>query len=461
MARPTAARGGFHPDRAHAGLDSIPGTVSQVRACTARLVGHAKATGAAVVLVGHVTKEGTLGGPRTLEHMVDVVLQLEGQEDRPYRVLRCTKNRFGAVNEAALFQMNGSGMVPVDNPSSLFLQERVAGAPGTVVYAGMEGTRLLLIEIQALVGDTSTAYARRTVVRLDPNRVALLEAVIEKHLALPLAGLDAYVNVVGGMRLAEPTVDAAAVAAMLSSIRRRPLDPHTVVFGEVGLAGEVRGVPFAAERLAEAAQLGFTRAVIPPGRSPPPQRAAASMQASRCSASCPAGWRPARWPRCKPWPASCSIDTHPPGIQLEPIFCSGCARSQSSRMLTPSAVCQCRGPLTFPLYPRSFSPIPASLLIEYFLFDHRRRFSDATILASKPGILLPLWSCKYSVWPSFTVSGSSLESIRRSAFSAFLRSRPLPGLAVLSLALFDCPFPSIPKIRRSVSFSALSSYGIA
>jgi DNA repair protein RadA/Sms len=244
-------------------LDSIPGTVSQVRACTARLVGHAKASGACVVLIGHVTKEGTLAGPRTLEHMVDVVLQLEGQDDRPYRVLRCTKNRFGAVNEAALFQMSSTGMMPVDNPSSLFLQERVAGAPGTVVYAGMEGTRPLLIEIQALVGDTSTAYARRTAVGVDPNRVALLQAVIEKHLGIPLAGLDVYVNVVGGLRLAEPAVDIAVVAAMLSSIRRKALDPHTVVFGEVGLAGEIRGVPFAAERLAEAARLGFTRAVIP------------------------------------------------------------------------------------------------------------------------------------------------------------------------------------------------------
>jgi DNA repair protein RadA/Sms len=250
-------------------LDSIPGTVSQVRACAARFVGHAKATGAAVLLVGHVTKEGTLAGPRTLEHMVDVVLHLEGQDDRPYRILRCSKNRFGAINEAALFQMSATGMVPVDNPSSLYLQERVADAPGTVVFAGMEGTRPLLIEIQALVGDTSTAYARRTAVGVDPNRVALLQAVIEKHLGIPLAGLDVYVNVVGGLRLAEPALDAAVVAAMLSSIRRRALHPQTVIFGEVGLAGEVRGVTFAAERLAEAARLGFTRAVIPALRAAP------------------------------------------------------------------------------------------------------------------------------------------------------------------------------------------------
>lgn len=247
-------------------LDSIPGTVSQVRACAARFVGHAKASGAAVVLIGHVTKEGTLAGPRTLEHMVDVVLQLEGQDDRPYRVLRCTKNRFGAVNEAALFQMTAAGMLPVDNPSSWFLQERIEGAPGTVVFAGMEGTRPLLVEIQALVGDTSTAAPRRTAVGVDPNRVALLQAVIEKHLGIQLAGLDVYVNVVGGLRLTEPAADAAVVAAMLSSIRRKPLHPRTVVFGELGLAGEVRGVTFAAERLAEAARLGFTRAVMPTPR---------------------------------------------------------------------------------------------------------------------------------------------------------------------------------------------------
>jgi DNA repair protein RadA/Sms len=249
-----------------AGMLAAPaaGTVSQVRECTAQFVQLAKSTGACVILIGHVTKDGALAGPRALEHMVDVVLSLEGEDSRPQRLLRCTKNRFGSIQEVGVFRMTGEGLSPVDNPSALFLLERAAGAPGTVVFPGMEGTRPLLVEIQALVGDGTTAYPRRTAVGVDPNRVALLQAVIEKHLGLSLAGLDVFVNVVGGLRLTEPALDAAAIAALVSSMRRRPIDPATVVFGEVGLTGELRGVGFAAERLAEAARLGFTRALMPP-----------------------------------------------------------------------------------------------------------------------------------------------------------------------------------------------------
>ncbi|HUJ73228.1 MAG TPA: AAA family ATPase, partial [bacterium] len=244
-------------------MDSIAGTVSQVRACAAQFIQHAKATGAVVLLVGHVTKEGTLAGPRTLEHMVDVVLYLEGLDSRPQRLLRCVKNRFGGIHEVGLFQMTAQGLAPVDNPSSLFLRERSAGAVGSVVFAGMEGTRPLLIEVQALVGEGATAYPRRTAVGVDPNRVALLQAVLEKHVGVHLAGLDLYVNVVGGLRLVEPALDAAVLAALLSSARGRAIDAHTVVFGEAGLTGELRSCSFAGERLAEAARLGFKRAVVP------------------------------------------------------------------------------------------------------------------------------------------------------------------------------------------------------
>lgn len=239
------------------------GTVSQVRACAAQFIQLAKSTGACVLLIGHVTKEGSLAGPRALEHLVDVVLYLEGEDSRPQRLLRCVKNRFGGVQEVGVFRMGPEGMSPVDNPSALFLRERAIGAPGTVVFPGMEGTRPLLIEIQALVGDGTTAYPRRTAVGVDPNRMALLQAVVEKHVGLSLAGLDVFVNVVGGLRLAEPALDAAAIVALVSSARRKPIDPTTVVFGEVGLTGELRGVGYTAERLAEAARLGFTRALMP------------------------------------------------------------------------------------------------------------------------------------------------------------------------------------------------------
>jgi DNA repair protein RadA/Sms len=246
-------------------LDGSAGGVTQVRACAAALIQQAKARGCALVLVGHVTKEGALAGPRTLEHMVDVVLYLEGRDERPQRVLRSAKNRFGTVNEIGLFAMTGNGMEPVADPGALFLAERATGAPGTVVFVGMEGSRPLPIEIQALVGDHSSAAVRRTALGLDPSRAALLQAVIEKHLGDALSGVDVYLNVVGGLRLSEPALDAAVVAALLSSHRNRALHPATVVFGEVGLTGELRAVRYTPERLAEAARLGFTHAVVPGG----------------------------------------------------------------------------------------------------------------------------------------------------------------------------------------------------
>lgn len=247
-------------------LDGSAGNVSQVRACAAALIRQAKARGCALVLVGHVTKEGALAGPRTLEHMVDVVLYLEGRDERPQRILRTAKNRFGTVNEIGLFAMTAHGLEPVDNPGALFLSERSAGAPGTVVFVGMEGSRPLPIEVQALVGERASAYPQRTAAGLDANRAALLQAVIEKHLGDALAGVEVYLNVVGGLRITEPALDAAVVAALLSSYRNRPVPPATVVFGEVGLTGELRSVRYTPERLAEAARLGFAHAVVPPAR---------------------------------------------------------------------------------------------------------------------------------------------------------------------------------------------------
>jgi DNA repair protein RadA/Sms len=246
-------------------LDGIAGNVSQVRACASALIQHAKMRGGTVILVGHVTKEGALAGPRTLEHMVDVVLYLEGRDERPQRILRSVKNRFGTIHEIGLFAIGARGLEPVDNPGALFLSERSAGAPGTVVFVAMEGSRPLPIEIQALVGDHANPYARRTAAGLDGNRALLLQAVVEKHLGDALSGVDVYLNVVGGLRIAEPALDAAVVAAMLSSYRNCAVDAGTVVFGEVGLTGELRGVRYTPERLAEAARLGFTRAVVPAG----------------------------------------------------------------------------------------------------------------------------------------------------------------------------------------------------
>jgi DNA repair protein RadA/Sms len=248
-------------------LDSAPGSVSQVRETAARLVRVAKEGGPAVFLVGHVTKEGAIAGPRVVEHMVDTVLYFEGDRGHPYRILRAVKNRFGSTNEIGVFEMKEGGLDEVVNPSELFLAERPADAAGSAVVASLEGTRPILVEVQALVGQAMYGTPRRTTIGVDPNRVALLVAVLEKAAGVTLVAQDIFVKVAGGVKLAEPAVDLALIAALASSVRDRPLDPETLVFGEVGLSGEVRAVAQAELRLKEAAKLGFTRAILPRGNS--------------------------------------------------------------------------------------------------------------------------------------------------------------------------------------------------
>ena len=244
-------------------LDGAPGTVSQVREVTTRAMQLAKQRGITTLLVGHVTKEGSLAGPKTLEHMVDCVLSFESSRGGPHRVLRATKNRFGSTSELAVFEMQGSGLVPVDNPSALFLAERPRGRPGSVVCATIEGTRALLVEVQALCVPTPFGNPRRTTTGIDQNRVALLCAVLERRAGLSLLGMDLFVNVAGGATLDEPAADLATAISLASSLRGKAVDPDLVVFGEVGLAGEVRGVARVDSRLEESRRLGFTRAVIP------------------------------------------------------------------------------------------------------------------------------------------------------------------------------------------------------
>jgi DNA repair protein RadA/Sms len=243
-------------------LDSIPGSLAQVRECAARLTQFAKTTGTPTILVGHVTKDGGLAGPKTLEHLVDVVLQLEG-DGGPYRILRAHKNRFGSTQEIGVFEMRGGGMAEVANPSAHLLAERPVGAPGSVVVASADGARPLLVEIQALVAPASAGLGRRTAAGVDGNRVSLLLAVLAQRAACDVLDRDVFVNVAGGIRLGEPAIDLGIACAIASSARGRALDPHTVMFGEVGLAGEIRAVTLCEQRLAEAARLGFKRAIVP------------------------------------------------------------------------------------------------------------------------------------------------------------------------------------------------------
>ncbi len=243
-------------------LDSIPGSLAQVRECAARLTQFAKTTGTPTIVVGHVTKDGALAGPKTLEHLVDVVLQLEG-DGGPYRILRAHKNRFGSTQEIGVFEMRGGGMAEVPNPSAHLLAERPVGAPGSVVVASADGARPLLVEIQALVAPATAGLGRRTAAGVDGNRVSLLLAVLSQRAACDLLDRDVFVNVAGGIRLAEPAIDLGIACAIASTARGRALDPHTVMFGEVGLAGEVRAVTLCEQRLAEAARLGFKRALVP------------------------------------------------------------------------------------------------------------------------------------------------------------------------------------------------------
>ena len=244
-------------------LESAPGSVAQVRECGARLMTLAKARGLATFLVGHVTKEGALAGPRVLEHLVDTVLYFEGDQHHAYRVLRAVKNRFGSTNEIGVFEMTTAGLAEVANPSGFFLAERPADAPGSVVVSALEGTRPLLLELQALVTRASFGTPRRTVLGADYNRVCLLLAVLEKRAGLPIGGQDVFVNVAGGGRVSEPAADLGVVIAAASSYLERPVPPHVLVLGEVGLTGEVRAVNGADVRLRAAAQLGFKSAVVP------------------------------------------------------------------------------------------------------------------------------------------------------------------------------------------------------
>lgn len=244
-------------------VQSAPGSVTQVRECTSILIRHAKESGMAVFVVGHVTKDGSIAGPRVLEHMVDTVLHLEGDRHHAFRVLRAMKNRFGSTNEIGVFEMMGSGLRPVENPSEIFLSERSADASGSAVVCTLEGTRPVLAEIQALVTPTSYPSPQRTATGFDGRRLQMLLAVLEKREGLRLSTQDVFVNVAGGLRLTEPAVDLGIVMAVVSSFRDRPLPAQTIVLGEVGLGGEIRSVSRLPVRLREASRLGFRTAVVP------------------------------------------------------------------------------------------------------------------------------------------------------------------------------------------------------
>lgn len=244
-------------------ISSAPGSVSQVRESTAVLMQLAKKQGVTIFIVGHVTKEGTVAGPRVLEHMVDTVLYFEGDRHASYRILRGVKNRFGSTNEIGVFEMRESGLAEVLNPSEYMLSGRPENASGSVVACSMEGTRPILVEIQSLVCRTSFGIPRRTAAGTDTNRVNLLLAVLEKRLNMPLSSCDAYVNIAGGIKMNEPAIDLAMVLAVISSYQDKPIDEKTIVFGEVGLSGEVRAVNMARQRVMEAKKLGFRRVILP------------------------------------------------------------------------------------------------------------------------------------------------------------------------------------------------------
>jgi DNA repair protein RadA/Sms len=248
----------FSPD-----LTSAPGSVSQVRESAMRLMLLSKKTSIPTFLVGHVTKEGAIAGPRLLEHMVDTVLYFEGDRNHVFRILRAVKNRFGSTNEIGVFEMKERGLDEVANPSAVFLSERPANAPGSVVTASMEGTRPILVELQALASSTSFATPRRTILGLDPNRVALLVAVMEKKLGMHLMGHDLFMNVAGGVKVDEPAIDIAIISAVASSFLDKSIQDGSIVLGEVGLTGEVRAINHVETRIAETKKMGFTKCLIP------------------------------------------------------------------------------------------------------------------------------------------------------------------------------------------------------
>ncbi len=244
-------------------FQSAPGSIGQVREAATQFLFAAKGQNIPTVLVGHVTKDGSLAGPKVLEHVVDTVLYFEGERHHSHRVVRAVKNRFGAVSELGVFEMTGAGLRPVANPSMMFLSERAAGTPGSAVLCCVEGSRPILVEVQALVSTSTYGNARRMAIGVDQNRLSLLLAVLEKRAGLSLAGDDVYVNIAGGMTVEEPAADLSVVAAVASSVRNRALAPATAVFGEVGLSGEIRGIPQAPLRIREAVQMGFNRIVMP------------------------------------------------------------------------------------------------------------------------------------------------------------------------------------------------------
>jgi DNA repair protein RadA/Sms len=244
-------------------FQSAPGSIGQVREAATQFLFTAKGHNIPTFLVGHVTKEGSLAGPKALEHVVDTVLYFEGERHHSHRVVRAVKNRFGAISELGVFEMTGGGLKPVPNPSALFLAERPVSTPGSAVLCSVEGSRPILVEVQALASTTSYGMARRMAVGIEQNRLSLLLAVLEKRAGLHLAADDVFVNVAGGMSIEEPAADLAIVSAIASSVRNRPVTNATAVFGEVGLGGEIRGVPQAALRIREAEQMGFSRVVLP------------------------------------------------------------------------------------------------------------------------------------------------------------------------------------------------------
>jgi DNA repair protein RadA/Sms len=246
-------------------LEAAPGTIAQVRTASFDLVRYAKASGAALILVGHVTKDGQIAGPKAVEHLVDAVLYFEGERGHHFRVLRAVKNRFGPTDEIGVFEMTGKGLAEVANPSALFLGDRESSSPGTAVFAGLEGTRPLLVEMQALVAPAGFGTPRRAVVGWDTGRLAMILAVLDARAALGMSGSDVYLNVAGGLKIGEPAADLAAAAALISSLTARALPKDTVYFGEVSLSGDIRPAPQPELRLKEAAKLGFSAAVVPRG----------------------------------------------------------------------------------------------------------------------------------------------------------------------------------------------------
>jgi DNA repair protein RadA/Sms len=252
-------------------FSSAPGSITQVREVAGELLYYAKSSGTPVFLIGHVNKEGNIAGPKALEHMVDTVLYFEGERHHAHRVVRAVKNRYGAAGELGVFEMTGTGLAPVANPSGLFLSDRPQNAPGSVVVCSLEGTRPLLLEIQALVATSSFGYPRRVALGFDANRLSLLLAVLEKRARLAISGEDVYVNVAGGLTVSEPVADLGVVAAVASSFRGQPIDSRTVLLGEVGLAGEVRPTSQLPLRIKEISRLGFRRVLLPASNAGSPE----------------------------------------------------------------------------------------------------------------------------------------------------------------------------------------------